>query len=226
MVIDASITLYFYFIILNSALTVRMQTTQALLLHGIMIRNAVLKHVPVLSQPAVVSRLLSTVSSVHMGEQGFESTTIADDLKAKAKRTDSSWLWCTTNNTVYDSVQSVWIILDFVPMLSPFNRYDVTVKKLWYSVADDSTQCRSPGGHEIRRQEVCWRDYRRERYKIVLYYFRHVLHLHCKCILGLQSFGQGSGNLLMALIGVNLECFLRENWSDFKFIQENSVCCK
>lgn len=42
-----------------------------------------------------------------MEEHGFESTTISDILKAKGKSADGSWLWCTTDETVYDAVKSV-----------------------------------------------------------------------------------------------------------------------
>ncbi|OWM66626.1 CBS domain-containing protein CBSX3, mitochondrial [Punica granatum] len=77
-----------------------------LLSHGSMIRNAVLKHVRVVSRPTVFSRLMS-VSSARMEEHGFESTTIADILKAKGKSADGSWLWCTTDDSVYDAVKSM-----------------------------------------------------------------------------------------------------------------------
>lgn len=95
------------FIIVNSTFTVKMQrAAQTLLSHGSMLRNVVLKHVRVASQPAIFSRPIS-VSSVRMEEHGFESTTIADILKAKGKSADGSWLWCTTDDTVYDAVKSV-----------------------------------------------------------------------------------------------------------------------
>ncbi|KAL5704770.1 CBS domain-containing protein cbsx3 [Ranunculus cassubicifolius] len=40
-------------------------------------------------------------------EQGFESTTISDVLKNKGKGADGSWLWCKTDDTVYDAVKSM-----------------------------------------------------------------------------------------------------------------------
>ncbi|KAK2632716.1 hypothetical protein EUGRSUZ_L01179 [Eucalyptus grandis] len=57
--------------------------------------------------PQIVSfsRFMS-VSSARIEEHGFESTTIADVLKAKGKSADGSWLWCTTDDTVYDAVKS------------------------------------------------------------------------------------------------------------------------
>ena len=40
-------------------------------------------------------------------ENGFESTTIADILKAKGEKADGSWLFCKTDDTVYDAVKHV-----------------------------------------------------------------------------------------------------------------------
>ncbi|WCJ34894.1 Cystathionine beta-synthase (CBS) family protein [Euphorbia peplus] len=77
--------------------------------HGSLIKNAVLQRVRVVSpvlRPLVFSRFES-VSPARMDEQSFESTTISDILKAKGKSADGSWLWCTTEDTVYDAVQSM-----------------------------------------------------------------------------------------------------------------------
>lgn len=85
-----------------------MQTAaQTLLSYGIIIGKAVLKHVPVVRRPVVTLRLISSFSSVHLEERGFESTTVADILKAKGKYVNGSSLWCTTDNNVYDAVQLV-----------------------------------------------------------------------------------------------------------------------
>lgn len=79
---------------------------------GGIFRSAILNHVR-LVQPAVRPTLLSQpkpfTSPARLEEQGFESTTIADILKAKGKVADGSWLWCTTDDTVYDAVKSVWV---------------------------------------------------------------------------------------------------------------------
>ncbi|EFJ24613.1 hypothetical protein SELMODRAFT_101308 [Selaginella moellendorffii] len=40
-------------------------------------------------------------------EHGFESTTIEDILKAKGKSADGSWLFCSTDDTVYEAVRSM-----------------------------------------------------------------------------------------------------------------------
>ncbi|KAI4307749.1 hypothetical protein L6164_030901 [Bauhinia variegata] len=77
--------------------------------HGSVIKNAVLQRVRLMNpplQPAALSRLQST-SSARIEEHGFESTTINDILKAKGKGADGSWLWCTTDDTVYDAVKSM-----------------------------------------------------------------------------------------------------------------------
>ncbi|KAL8129055.1 hypothetical protein V2J09_018210 [Rumex salicifolius] len=79
------------------------------LLHGSTIKNAVLRHVSLASpllRPALFSRFEST-KPARIEEHGFESTTISDVLKAKGKDADGSWLWCTTDDTVYDAVQSM-----------------------------------------------------------------------------------------------------------------------
>lgn len=83
---------------------------QALLSHGSIVKNAVLQRMRVVNpllQP-LVSRSHS-VTSARMEEHGFESTTIADILKGKGKSADGSWLWCTTDDSVYDAVKSVCI---------------------------------------------------------------------------------------------------------------------
>lgn len=86
-----------------------MQGIQSLSLKASLIKSAVLKHIR-LANPQIVSfsRFMS-VSSARIEEHGFESTTIADVLKAKGKSADGSWLWCTTDETVYDAVKSVCI---------------------------------------------------------------------------------------------------------------------
>eukprot|EP00252_Welwitschia_mirabilis_P016580 TRINITY_DN3660_c0_g1_i1.p1 TRINITY_DN3660_c0_g1~~TRINITY_DN3660_c0_g1_i1.p1 ORF type:complete len:206 (-),score=45.60 TRINITY_DN3660_c0_g1_i1:272-889(-) len=78
-------------------------------MHGSAMKNAVLKHVRII-HPAVQSRIPirhESVSSSQLEEHGFESTTIADILKGKGKSADGSWLWCTTEDTVYDAVKSM-----------------------------------------------------------------------------------------------------------------------
>ncbi|XP_010541560.1 PREDICTED: CBS domain-containing protein CBSX3, mitochondrial [Tarenaya hassleriana] len=76
---------------------------------GNVAKSAVLRHFRVINpaiQPAVFSRSEST-QSTGIEEHGFESTTISDILKAKGKSADGSWLWCTTDDSVYDAVQSM-----------------------------------------------------------------------------------------------------------------------
>ncbi|KAJ3683901.1 hypothetical protein LUZ60_014128 [Juncus effusus] len=83
--------------------------------HGSTLKSAILLHFRVtnpgiLSSPTVLSRLqFSSASSSpsKLEESGFESTTIADILKSKGKSADGSWLWCTTNDSVYDAVKSM-----------------------------------------------------------------------------------------------------------------------
>uniref|UniRef100_A0A5B7ARL2 CBS domain-containing protein n=1 Tax=Davidia involucrata TaxID=16924 RepID=A0A5B7ARL2_DAVIN len=82
---------------------------QAILSHGNVLKNAVLQRVRVVNpvmRPLLFSRYES-VSSARMEEHGFESTTISDILKGKGKSADGSWLWCTTDDSVYDAVKSM-----------------------------------------------------------------------------------------------------------------------
>ncbi|XP_011004535.1 PREDICTED: CBS domain-containing protein CBSX3, mitochondrial-like [Populus euphratica] len=79
------------------------------LTHGNVVKDSLLQHLRVSSpvlRPIVFSRFES-VSSAPIEEHGFESTTIADILKEKGKSADGSWLWCTTDDSVYDAVKSM-----------------------------------------------------------------------------------------------------------------------
>lgn len=82
---------------------------QAIRSSGSILKMAILQHVRVVDpimRPFIFSRFES-VSSARLEEHGFESTTISDILKAKGKSADGSWLWCTTDDTVYDAVKSM-----------------------------------------------------------------------------------------------------------------------
>ncbi|KAK8542541.1 hypothetical protein V6N13_136886 [Hibiscus sabdariffa] len=96
------------FTLLLFSLLSRMQrAVQAFSVHGNTVKNAVLRHIRVggpVMRPVMFSR---SVTSASMEEHGFESTTISDVLKAKGKGADGSWLWCTTDDTVYDAVKSM-----------------------------------------------------------------------------------------------------------------------
>ncbi|KAL9342808.1 hypothetical protein Peur_063239 [Populus x canadensis] len=79
------------------------------LTYGNVVKDSLFQHLRVSSpvlRPVVFSRFES-VSSAPIEETGFESTTIADILKEKGKNADGSWLWCTTDDTVYDAVKSM-----------------------------------------------------------------------------------------------------------------------
>lgn len=82
---------------------------RAILSHGSFLKNAVLQRARLVNpvmQPLLFSRHES-VSAARIEEHGFESTTISDIMKAKGKSADGSWLWCTTDDSVYDAVKSV-----------------------------------------------------------------------------------------------------------------------
>lgn len=90
-----------------------------MLSHGGVLKSAVLQHIRLVNpvvRPLLFPRYES-VASARMEEHGFESTTIADILKAKGKNADGSWLWCATEDTVYDAVKSVCNILLYISQL-------------------------------------------------------------------------------------------------------------
>uniref|UniRef100_A0A0A0KG88 CBS domain-containing protein n=1 Tax=Cucumis sativus TaxID=3659 RepID=A0A0A0KG88_CUCSA len=83
---------------------------RSFLSHGNVVKTAVLQQIRVANphmRPAMLSRFSTSASSANIEEHGFESTTIDDILKAKGKSADGSWLWCTTEDSVYDAVQSM-----------------------------------------------------------------------------------------------------------------------
>jgi CBS domain-containing protein len=82
---------------------------QAIFSHGNVLKNAVLRHMRVV--PSATRSLMFTrhdsTSAARIEEHGFESTKISDILTAKGKSADGSWLWCATDDTVYDAVKSM-----------------------------------------------------------------------------------------------------------------------
>ncbi|KAL0909467.1 hypothetical protein M5K25_020340 [Dendrobium thyrsiflorum] len=82
---------------------------QAICLHGNVLKYSILKHARVIA-PAARTVLFSRSESIgasKLEEHGFESTTIADVLNSKGKGADGSWLWCSTDDSVYDAVKSM-----------------------------------------------------------------------------------------------------------------------
>ena len=90
---------------------------RALLSNG---NNAVLQHVRLGSQflRPIVSVRFESATPGRIDEHGFERTTISDVLKEKGEGADGSWLWCTTNDSVYDAVKSVCIL--YLPLCFKF----------------------------------------------------------------------------------------------------------
>ncbi|XP_047956419.1 CBS domain-containing protein CBSX3, mitochondrial-like [Salvia hispanica] len=82
---------------------------KAIFSNGGVLKNAVLQHVRVVP-PAMRALIFSrheSTSAARIEEHGFESTKISDVLTAKGKGADGSWLWCTTDDSVYDAVKSM-----------------------------------------------------------------------------------------------------------------------
>ena len=80
---------------------------RTILSQGNLFKNAVLQRVRVVNPVVRLQERHESVSTARIEEHGFESTTISDILKGKGKSADGSWLWCTTDDTVYDAVKSV-----------------------------------------------------------------------------------------------------------------------
>uniref|UniRef100_A0A7N0VEW3 CBS domain-containing protein n=1 Tax=Kalanchoe fedtschenkoi TaxID=63787 RepID=A0A7N0VEW3_KALFE len=85
------------------------RAVQSVTLGGRVLKAAILNRIS-LASPAMrltdSPRFHSSMSAT-IEEHGFESTRIADILTAKGKSADGSWLWCTTDDTVYDAVKSM-----------------------------------------------------------------------------------------------------------------------
>ncbi|KAL6843577.1 hypothetical protein ACP4OV_026639 [Aristida adscensionis] len=82
---------------------------QAIGSHGSLLKSAVLRNISAPKPamlPAAFSRFLSA-SPASLEERGFETATVSDVLKSKGKGADGSWLWCTTEDSVYDAVKSM-----------------------------------------------------------------------------------------------------------------------
>ncbi|KAG2535387.1 hypothetical protein PVAP13_9NG111100 [Panicum virgatum] len=85
------------------------RAVQAIRSHGSVLKYAVQQHMSAPKPamlPAAFSRFMSA-SSARLEDSGFETATVADILKSKGKSADGSWLWCTTEDSVYDAVKSM-----------------------------------------------------------------------------------------------------------------------
>ena len=126
---------------------------RSFLSHGNVVKTAVLQQIRLANpqmRPAMFSCFTTSANSANIEEHGFESTTIDDILKAKGKSADGSWLWCTTDDTVYDAVQSVCISALFESSHNLYNCLLLLLFLLTHSLflnkKDDSAQCWSLGG--------------------------------------------------------------------------------
>ncbi|KAM0051082.1 putative CBS domain-containing protein [Helianthus debilis subsp. tardiflorus] len=75
--------------------------------HGSIVKNAVLQHIRLVNPLAQTLVRHESTSAARMEEHGFEKTKISDILKSKGKSDDGSWLWCTTEDSVYEAVKSM-----------------------------------------------------------------------------------------------------------------------
>ncbi|KAI3829906.1 hypothetical protein L1987_04037 [Smallanthus sonchifolius] len=79
----------------------------SLISHGSIVKNAVLQHIRLVNPLAQSLVRHESASAARIEEHGFEKTKISDILKSKGKSADGSWLWCTTEDSVYDAVKSM-----------------------------------------------------------------------------------------------------------------------
>ncbi|KAL8215130.1 hypothetical protein R6Q57_004579 [Mikania cordata] len=75
--------------------------------HGRVVKNMVLQHIRLVNPLTQTLVRHESASAARMEEHGFEKTIISDVLKSKGKSADGSWLWCTTEDSVYDAVKSM-----------------------------------------------------------------------------------------------------------------------
>lgn len=116
-----------------------------MLSHGSVLKSAVLRHVRLGSgwRQLMFVRQETTLTA-RIEEHGFESTKISDILKGKGKGADGSWLWCTTDDTVYDAVKSV----SYIYTIYLFAFYAI-IRNSFFVCTDDTAQCRSLGCCQI-----------------------------------------------------------------------------
>ena len=98
-------------------------------------------------------------TAARLQEHGFESTTISDILKQKGDKADGHWLFCKTEDSVYEAVKSVNEV-DKIELLLNFQM--LQFRFLWRSTVFDFFCCFQmtqhnvgallvvkPGGHDI-----------------------------------------------------------------------------
>jgi signal-transduction protein with cAMP-binding, CBS, and nucleotidyltransferase domain len=98
-----------FFLIYDLTQKKMQRAVQAIRSHGSVLKYAVQQHISAPKPamfPAAFSRFMSA-SSARLEDRGFETATVADILKSKGKSADGSWLWCTTEDNVYDAVKSM-----------------------------------------------------------------------------------------------------------------------
>ena len=111
---------------------------------------------------------------------GLENITVSEILKAKGEAEAGAVYWCSTSHFVHEAVQHVSITVfsffgkqqriylslpiitlkkNFPPIIVILQPSDQTLVK----TVDDSTQCWSPGGSQVRGHEPACRNCNRER---------------------------------------------------------------
>lgn len=63
--------------------------------------------VPVVQQLQTYTENASVIESPLMHLKGLENTTVAEVLMKKEDEKDGPWLWCTSDDTVYDAAKQV-----------------------------------------------------------------------------------------------------------------------
>ncbi|KAG8632445.1 CBS domain-containing protein CBSX3, mitochondrial isoform X2 [Manihot esculenta] len=83
--------------------------TRAVRAYQAMLTVGIPKHLhwKVMDRKNIFSRFGCVTSSTTMPEKGLENLTVADVLMTKGEDKTGSWLWCRTNDTVYDAVNNM-----------------------------------------------------------------------------------------------------------------------
>ena len=110
---------------------------------------------------------------------GLENITVSEILKAKGEAEAGAVYWCSTSHFVHEAVQHVSITVFFFWRTTadlPFPPYNYVKKNFppiivilqpsdqtLVKTVDDSTQCWSPGGSQVRGHKPACRNCNRER---------------------------------------------------------------
>jgi hypothetical protein len=122
----------------------------------------------IFSWATLISRIQSESPTVIIPHMGLENITVSEILKAKGEAEAGAVYWCSTSHSVHEAVQHVSInvfgeqqriYLSTIVLQQSDQILNTVVETI-----DDSTQCWSSGGSQVREHEPACRNCNRERY--------------------------------------------------------------